>query len=351
MMTSKGNNFAYMPNTSDVDPDMLLNCPYDLAHRILAKRFPYHVMKCRKNHILANMSICPFNARHIIPISELRHHVANCLDRSTIEPDIAYAQAPDGSYMKGDTSVPSYHHEYHPPSTENWDAEVSNSSRIHVEEENPNIIHNLVGMTRSQRREFSKKLVEVSKNNGVVTDSEENTTTEEPEQPMEGIRRPKKISKAVSLHTIDQRAAQFGMSNSVDGTQPRLHGLGRSMLVPNNNTSVPRPGTTVQGRAIAANIFNSKSPQQESSPKKAEVETRRAPTVSMAPTNVVPTLPVKSATTPNQFNNTPLSQVPSLAGLGRGLGVPRGGNRPGLGMPAVGHQSRTLAYSMADPLL
>ena len=40
--------------------------------------------------------------------------------------------------------------------------------------------------------------------------SEENPTMEEPEQPMEGIRRPKQIPKAASLHTNDQRAAQFG---------------------------------------------------------------------------------------------------------------------------------------------
>ena len=30
------------------DPNELLTCPYDPVHRVAAKRFPYHLQKCRK---------------------------------------------------------------------------------------------------------------------------------------------------------------------------------------------------------------------------------------------------------------------------------------------------------------
>ena len=30
------------------DPNELLICPYDPVHRVAAKRFPYHLQKCRK---------------------------------------------------------------------------------------------------------------------------------------------------------------------------------------------------------------------------------------------------------------------------------------------------------------
>ena len=30
------------------DPNELLICPYDAVHRVAAKRFPYHLQKCRK---------------------------------------------------------------------------------------------------------------------------------------------------------------------------------------------------------------------------------------------------------------------------------------------------------------
>ena len=30
------------------NPNELLTCPYDPVHRVAAKRFPYHLQKCRK---------------------------------------------------------------------------------------------------------------------------------------------------------------------------------------------------------------------------------------------------------------------------------------------------------------
>ena len=39
------------------DPNQLKICPYDPVHRVSAKRFPYHLAKCRKvrNAILCVM--------------------------------------------------------------------------------------------------------------------------------------------------------------------------------------------------------------------------------------------------------------------------------------------------------
>ncbi|XP_051946672.1 gametocyte-specific factor 1 [Xyrauchen texanus] len=68
------------------DPNRLVQCPYDRNHQIRASRFPFHVLKCRKNHPkLANeMKTCPFNARHLIPKHEFSHHVANCEDKRSL---------------------------------------------------------------------------------------------------------------------------------------------------------------------------------------------------------------------------------------------------------------------------
>ncbi|KAG9274355.1 gametocyte-specific factor 1 [Astyanax mexicanus] len=71
------------------NPDKLLVCPYDPNHQIRACRFPYHLLKCKKNHPeLANqLWTCPFNARHLMPKHELSHHMSNCVDRCSVSAD------------------------------------------------------------------------------------------------------------------------------------------------------------------------------------------------------------------------------------------------------------------------
>ncbi|KAM4815682.1 gametocyte-specific factor 1-like [Thomomys bottae] len=69
------------------DPNRLLPCPYDKSHKIMARRFPSHLVKCRMNHpgIAAKLATCPFNARHLVPRDEFRKHIANCVDKTCIE--------------------------------------------------------------------------------------------------------------------------------------------------------------------------------------------------------------------------------------------------------------------------
>ncbi|CAM5169518.1 unnamed protein product [Eretmochelys imbricata] len=73
-----------------LDPERLIQCPYDNYHQIRACRFPYHLIKCRKNHpeIAKQLVTCPFNARHQIPRAEISHHISSCDDKSCIEEDI-----------------------------------------------------------------------------------------------------------------------------------------------------------------------------------------------------------------------------------------------------------------------
>uniref|UniRef100_A0A3P9IX18 CHHC U11-48K-type domain-containing protein n=1 Tax=Oryzias latipes TaxID=8090 RepID=A0A3P9IX18_ORYLA len=71
-----------------IDPEKLLLCPFDKNHLIRTCRFPYHLIKCRKNHpkLAAELKTCPFNACHLIPPHELAHHTETCAHRVTVDP-------------------------------------------------------------------------------------------------------------------------------------------------------------------------------------------------------------------------------------------------------------------------
>ncbi|CAM4608510.1 unnamed protein product [Lepidochelys kempii] len=73
-----------------LDPERLIQCPYDKYHQIRACRFPYHLIKCRKNHpeIAKQLATCPFNARHQVPRAEISRHISSCDDKSFIEEHI-----------------------------------------------------------------------------------------------------------------------------------------------------------------------------------------------------------------------------------------------------------------------
>ncbi|XP_028309364.1 gametocyte-specific factor 1 isoform X2 [Gouania willdenowi] len=107
----------------DIDPERLLQCPYDANHKIRSCRFPYHLIKCRANHpkLAKELKTCPFNARHLVPKHELMHHTKICGDR--IEPDHAAG---------GSTEPPPWHVPVstwvNPDPSENWDSEVDDSA-------------------------------------------------------------------------------------------------------------------------------------------------------------------------------------------------------------------------------
>ncbi|KAL9963314.1 hypothetical protein ACROYT_G032504 [Oculina patagonica] len=129
------------------DPDKLMVCPYDETHMIKAKRFQYHLLKCRQNHPEKDLVTCPFNAKHKLLRHDIRHHVSRCPDRSVIE-HYNYKGSEkdeDGFYFKGNTSVPSYHRtdDLQEPS-ESWDS--------HDEERNlQRSVHNNTDRSRCQQ--------------------------------------------------------------------------------------------------------------------------------------------------------------------------------------------------------
>ncbi|KAF7695898.1 gametocyte-specific factor 1 [Silurus meridionalis] len=73
----------------DADPNAIIQCPYDKNHQIRACRFPFHIVKCAKNHpeLARSLKTCPFNAKHMVPRDELANHIAHCVNKQPLTPD------------------------------------------------------------------------------------------------------------------------------------------------------------------------------------------------------------------------------------------------------------------------
>ncbi|XP_054859683.1 gametocyte-specific factor 1-like [Eublepharis macularius] len=107
-----------------MDPDKLMQCPYDTHHKIRACRFPYHLVKCRKSHldIAQQLVTCPFNARHQVPRTELSQHIASCDDRTFVEQDIASQLDNRKERNVVSTWQP-------PPCEEDWDKDLEDGTK------------------------------------------------------------------------------------------------------------------------------------------------------------------------------------------------------------------------------
>ncbi|NXA14636.1 GTSF1 factor, partial [Sapayoa aenigma] len=72
-----------------LDPEKLIQCPFDKHHQIRASRFPYHLVKCKENNpeIAKKLATCPFNARHLVPRAHLSDHIMKCSDKAFMEQD------------------------------------------------------------------------------------------------------------------------------------------------------------------------------------------------------------------------------------------------------------------------
>ncbi|WAR17698.1 GTSF1-like protein [Mya arenaria] len=106
------------------DPEELIECPYDRVHMVRAKRFQYHLVRCRKNYIGSEFQKCPFNAKHHVPKPEFRHHIANCPDKAIVETEIGAANKREENQLKGCTDTPAYKN-LEIPNQEDWDEEIS----------------------------------------------------------------------------------------------------------------------------------------------------------------------------------------------------------------------------------
>ncbi|XP_074989714.1 gametocyte-specific factor 1 isoform X3 [Calonectris borealis] len=105
-----------------MDPEALVQCPYDKSHQVRVSRLPYHLVKCQRNNpqVARTLATCPFNARHRVPQAKLRSHVASCPDK--LQPDLPHETDTSlGNRMK-QPEVPTAWQG--PPCQEDWEAEL-----------------------------------------------------------------------------------------------------------------------------------------------------------------------------------------------------------------------------------
>jgi len=142
---------VYFP---DLGPDDLVLCPYDETHIVTMRRFPYHLMKERKNYPRNEMKQCPFNMLHHIPAKEFDYHKVHCPDKDYIIPLIV--QEANVKHISAPTSPASVD----PPSSENWEEEADAEANLVVE---PLIPRREMPSTKSPRPQAVTKDVKSSK--------------------------------------------------------------------------------------------------------------------------------------------------------------------------------------------
>ncbi|XP_068454229.1 gametocyte-specific factor 1 [Clinocottus analis] len=106
------------------DPEKLLQCPYDKNHLIRSCRFPYHLIKCRKNHpkLASELKTCPFNARHLVQKHELMHHTETCEDRISVDTE---DERSTNGHCKWQVPVSTWEN---PDMSEDWDTEADDAA-------------------------------------------------------------------------------------------------------------------------------------------------------------------------------------------------------------------------------
>ncbi|XP_053858252.1 gametocyte-specific factor 1 isoform X1 [Vidua macroura] len=116
-----------------MEPDALVQCPYDRSHQVRESRLPYHLVRCQQNNpqVSRTLATCPFNARHRVPRAHLRDHVTSCPDKLPLElpPDPEDTARP---------ACPPAQDWQPPPCQEDWDAELG---ELELEEPPPFILH------------------------------------------------------------------------------------------------------------------------------------------------------------------------------------------------------------------
>ncbi|XP_078609934.1 uncharacterized protein LOC144881081 isoform X2 [Branchiostoma floridae x Branchiostoma japonicum] len=254
-----------------VDPKEEFVCPYDSNHKIWASRMPYHLMKCRRNYAHNDMRTCPFNARHVVPIGEHRHHIANCPDRKVLDVHTSQeTEDQDGGYFKGCTAVPAYNSWEAPPPEENWEQEAEHhnaaaaaAAQSHQEQEAEQELtaKDLALMTPAQKKNYKRKLRREQEKKAAESAAQvsgSNSTR---------LRIPQNFGAAACLPP-QQPAVQHG----IQPAQPNnltyslsMGGVGRGLLMSQRSAGPPpikRPGPR-----IAANIFGNSAaaapPQQQ----------------------------------------------------------------------------------------
>ncbi|XP_052846425.1 gametocyte-specific factor 1 homolog [Drosophila gunungcola] len=124
-------------------------CPYDSVHRITPIRLANHLTRCAKNHSSSKMVRCPFNSNHLHSVGNMKKHVIECPNRSSLEryklPDMLPPVEPRAS-------------DFVVESSEDWDAEPpapTYNPQRYCEQEC--IIRKIQGKPPAARREFRER--------------------------------------------------------------------------------------------------------------------------------------------------------------------------------------------------
>nr|XP_048691183.1 probable ATP-dependent RNA helicase DDX10 [Caretta caretta] len=69
-----------------LDPERLIQCPYDKYHQIRACRFPYHLIKCRKisPNEIERFSDFPLSNKTLKGLQEAQYRMVTEIQRQTI---------------------------------------------------------------------------------------------------------------------------------------------------------------------------------------------------------------------------------------------------------------------------
>ncbi|XP_017463390.1 PREDICTED: gametocyte-specific factor 1 homolog [Rhagoletis zephyria] len=139
-------------------------CPYDISHTILKKRFQVHLGRCRKNHKGVQKVTCPFNVTHILNQPELDWHVKTCPERASFEnfkhqQEVVAANTSDASCASTSTaSVAEQETEYVLETEENWDDLPPTPSYDPKKyAANAQVLRTLQGHSKSVKKQFRAK--------------------------------------------------------------------------------------------------------------------------------------------------------------------------------------------------
>ncbi|GFY66296.1 gametocyte-specific factor 1 [Trichonephila inaurata madagascariensis] len=103
-----------------MNPNMMVTCPYNNAHRMKESRLQIHITKCRQDHLNDDHFVCPFNSTHVLPHQERAYHLLRCPDKAPLDRKLAESMDKNNPF-KGRTAVPSYSEPIPIEPSEVWD--------------------------------------------------------------------------------------------------------------------------------------------------------------------------------------------------------------------------------------
>lgn len=110
-----------MQTASDKEPEAIVTCPYNPAHRLPLFRMKRHLVKCKlnsPNNVNDIMVTCPLNNEHRIPQPEFAFHMNVCPNRIDLD---RKCQIPEVIDRVADIEVPIIN----TPNDECWDDEAN----------------------------------------------------------------------------------------------------------------------------------------------------------------------------------------------------------------------------------